>query len=1079
MNTVFDYINSSGTWFVDFAAPMLLQSSVLVMILLLVDLLLRKKARAVFRYCMWMLILVKLVLPSSLSSPVGIGNWLDYGLTTIPVAKSPVADNHFVNENLPFVPTAEAAQNVSVVKPAFDVSPVRSDTASPPPAKIAAALTWQGGVFLFWLVVAAAMGLLLLQRAVFVCGLIRQAKEANNLMNDTLRFCCSQMGIKRNVGLKVSANATSPAVCGLFGPVILIPENLGSDFGVAGLRAVVLHELAHIKRFDLWVNLLQTILQIVYFYNPFIWLANWIIRRVREQAVDEMVLVTMGEKAQQYPETLINVARLAFKRPALSLRLIGVVESKSALAQRITHILNRPIPKSAKLGILGLAVILIFAAVLLPMAQAAPPPEFVIKGTVTDAQTGKPIAGAKVGDEKYSGDTQFTHTDANGNYSYKTWSEEHTIFVQADGYQKQIKGFHTRLFPLDLFEKEKVIDFRVTSQNTADSMEFKATLPNGVSVELVGICDYPEDKPRCWGPDGTESKEKLYVKRERDYSNEKLGFIIKVDGPEDLSFAWNEIKSSQGYWGSCTVLDESGNEVKGYKAAVTRNLNADATDIRVGVATEPWQTIVTHNGRGMTTTGSNNILFSQAYESDNFVAITASSPWRKDQVERIIAVDKNGQPHVSKNIGSIASGEIDQITAKFYDLKLSDIVEFQFQTRPYEWVTFKNVSLKPNFKTDVQIRTGEQLSPSTSLRTGSGAGEKAVTKVSGIDIAPADFDIRSDEKRGVCNLVVSIHNESNAAIPKFKLKFYRGDPNKNLDEAGNIQSGWHEAGPIEPGKSWNECTGDFHLPDGQYEFNVMLNYDNSIPEVDHGNNRAVLKIKVLDGKIVDKSVQFKKVSVNPELNSSIITASALPDSNNGNPDANSVGKRQPLPSISYIWGETADGLRAAVEFLPEKEEYAIGEQIGIRFYIQNDSNRIIQFTTGSWRDDGTTCVAQDSKGNKILSRSILYTGLGTIQRKILLPGQIVTLESATLYLAADEKRANSATHPVGNVLILKPGQYSLWYQLDFPDVRSSDSKGKVDVPQLGDWQGLLNTGKRRFIVANQNTLKTPPETKTD
>jgi beta-lactamase regulating signal transducer with metallopeptidase domain len=902
MNTVFDYINSSGTWFVDFAAPMLLQSSVLVMILLLVDLVLRKKVRAVFRYCMWMLILVKLVLPSSLSSPVGIGNWLGYGLTTIPVAKSPVADNHLVNENLPFVPNAEAVQKTSVVKPAFDVSPVRSDIASQTqPAKIAATLTWQGGVFLFWLVVAAAMGLLLLQRAVFVCGLIRQAKQANNLMNDTLRFCCGQMGIKRNVGLKISANATSPAVCGLFGPVILIPENLGSDFGVAGLRAVILHELAHIKRFDLWVNLLQTILQIVYFYNPFIWLANWIIRRVREQAVDEMVLVTMGEKAQQYPETLINIARLAFKRPALSLRLIGVVESKSALAQRIKHILNRPIPKSAKLGILSLAVILISAAVLLPMAQAVPPPEFVIKGTVTDAQTGKPIAGAKVGDvEAYAGGKQSTVTDANGNYEYKTWYEEHATKCEAAGYKTKIEGLLTKFFGT---EKERIFDFAlekatssdktdyssvtvtegvgfddiivgdsnctkefiksklgVPEEDTIDSVssgwflnyrkkygldfwldnknvlqeirlnpgfrgkltsgismysskedvfgiygmpirevvaedkdfdkgfenqvlfyrkglvrksdiskiyynkskqdwllfwfkgdkinqivtfpnsektevasgqtsqqpeKFIAELPNGVTVELVGVCDYPEDKPRCWGPDGTESKEKLYVKRERDYSNEKLGFIIKVDGPEDLSFAWNEIKSSQGYWGSCTVLDESGNKVKGYEAAVTRNLNADTTDIRIGVATKPWQTIVTHNGRGMTTTGSNNILFSQAYESDNFVTITASSPWRKDQVERIIAIDKNGQPHVSKNIGSIASGEIDQMTAKFYDLKLSDIVEFQFQTRPYEWVEFKNVSLKPNLKTDVQIRTGEQLSPSTSLRTGSGAGEES------------------------------------------------------------------------------------------------------------------------------------------------------------------------------------------------------------------------------------------------------------------------------------------------------------------------------------------------------------------
>ncbi|MCK5225926.1 MAG: DUF4019 domain-containing protein, partial [Planctomycetes bacterium] len=112
------------------------------------------------------------------------------------------------------------------------------------------------------------------------------------------------------------------------------------------------------------------LLQIFYFYNPLLWLANAVIRRVREQAVDEAVQVAMGEKAEQYPETLVNVAKLAFKRPALSLRLIGVVESRSALKGRVKRMLNRPIPKSAKLGILGLLTVLIFGAVLLPMAKA-------------------------------------------------------------------------------------------------------------------------------------------------------------------------------------------------------------------------------------------------------------------------------------------------------------------------------------------------------------------------------------------------------------------------------------------------------------------------------------------------------------------------------------------------------------------------------------------------------------------------------------------------------------------------------------------------------------------------------------
>jgi hypothetical protein len=70
---------------------------------------------------------------------------------------------------------------------------------------------------------------------------------------------------------------------------------------------------------------------------------------------------------------LVSVAKLAFTRPALSLRLIGVVESKNALDGRIRHILDRPLPKTARLGIIGLLVVVIVAAVLLPMAQASQP----------------------------------------------------------------------------------------------------------------------------------------------------------------------------------------------------------------------------------------------------------------------------------------------------------------------------------------------------------------------------------------------------------------------------------------------------------------------------------------------------------------------------------------------------------------------------------------------------------------------------------------------------------------------------------------------------------------------------------
>ena len=478
MNVILEQVNSAGLWFVEFALPMLVQSSVLILILLLTDFALRKKVRAVFRYGIWLLVLIKLVLPTSLSSPLSLGYFFGEGLAYVDIAQTTEEPHVTVVEPTPAnVPPFIDITNIETYRHAPTVPPIIPDTepavtepVSSPVVSVTP-VTWQGVIFVLWLSVVMAMGLLLLQRVFFVRGLVAQAKDTNGFMADTLESCRGSMGVRRKIGLKVSANATSPAVCGLFRPVILVPQNLTSSLSKSQLRAVLLHELAHIRRGDLWMNLVQTVLQIIYFYNPLLWLANCVIRRVREQAVDEMVLVAMGEAARQYPQTLVSVAKMAFKRPALSLRLIGVVESKSALAGRIKHILNRPMPKRAKLGILGLAVVIVIAAILLPMATCTPgPPSLVIKGVVKDVQTGEPIAGARVFDDGYGPEPNWEQikadvrsewgaiTNSAGEYSFLTWPEHHSIKVEAPGYKSKRRSLYNGHF---VFNKkdEEIFDF--------------------------------------------------------------------------------------------------------------------------------------------------------------------------------------------------------------------------------------------------------------------------------------------------------------------------------------------------------------------------------------------------------------------------------------------------------------------------------------------------------------------------------------------------------------------------------------------------------------------------------------------
>ena len=95
MNGVTEFLNSTGGSFVRFALPMLIQSSVLIVILLGLDFLLRKKVRAVFRYCLWMLVLVKLVLPTTLSSPTGANYWIGGNLSDVTI-EAPVTSELLV-----------------------------------------------------------------------------------------------------------------------------------------------------------------------------------------------------------------------------------------------------------------------------------------------------------------------------------------------------------------------------------------------------------------------------------------------------------------------------------------------------------------------------------------------------------------------------------------------------------------------------------------------------------------------------------------------------------------------------------------------------------------------------------------------------------------------------------------------------------------------------------------------------------------------------------------------------------------------------------------------------------------------
>ena len=347
MNALIETLNRYGEAAVHFAWPMLWQSSLLIAVLFAIDYALRRQVRTAVRYALWVALLVKLLLPPSLALPTSVAWWVFPS-----AASSQPPTTRFVVSYGP--DTA----------PHLPPQPVPALT---PPRSPMSAAAWTTPVW-----GAISLGLLawMMARWRQVARAVKQAAPAPAWLDEMFNAAKSSTRPRQAVRLRVTGQAMSPAVCGLFRPVILLPQSLVEKLPPAQLRAVLLHELTHLQRGDVWMNCAQALVQIVYWWHPLLWLANARIRRVREEAVDDAVMLALRDEAGTYAPTLLEVAKLAFHRPLASLGLVGILESRSALRQRIERLMDFRTPRKAGLTLASGLGILAFAALAIPMGAA-------------------------------------------------------------------------------------------------------------------------------------------------------------------------------------------------------------------------------------------------------------------------------------------------------------------------------------------------------------------------------------------------------------------------------------------------------------------------------------------------------------------------------------------------------------------------------------------------------------------------------------------------------------------------------------------------------------------------------------
>jgi beta-lactamase regulating signal transducer with metallopeptidase domain/DNA-binding beta-propeller fold protein YncE len=232
-------------------------------------------------------------------------------------------------------------------------------------------------MLLGWLVGVTAFLGLLITKLIFIRTLIQSGQTPADRLISILDQARTQVNYQGSCKMVLTDALPSPAVCGLFRPVILIPTGL-EGIPDQDLKLAMMHELVHIKRGDLWVNALQSLLTMIHFYNPAVWIANVMIRQLCEEAVDETVVSLEGD-IKPYSHALINISELVSQKASFGLHLVGVMESKNAVFRRIKHMWTHPIPQRIRIGVFGFITIITLGAILLPMVHGAQTPPITAK----------------------------------------------------------------------------------------------------------------------------------------------------------------------------------------------------------------------------------------------------------------------------------------------------------------------------------------------------------------------------------------------------------------------------------------------------------------------------------------------------------------------------------------------------------------------------------------------------------------------------------------------------------------------------------------------------------------------------
>jgi len=345
-------------------------ASLVICLILLIQKMLGGKLGPRWCHALWLVLLIRMILPWAPSSRVSLFNlipswdWQAQSQQLPGIADhkevSPPAETAGIPEAMPDQEPQSEATIRKVVAP-------KSQALANVEGKFKSRLISLRPVLpVLWLAGAIVIGAYLLVSDFALWRIVKRDRPlVDQPMLELFEECKAQMGVQSLVVVVPSSQIKSPALFGFIRPRLLLPREMLDTATREEMRYVFLHELAHLRRHDIYIGWLTSLLQVLHWFNPLIWFAFYRMRADRELACDALVLTRTGqEKSHEYGGAIVGLVR-RFSRSRRLPAMAGIIENKSQLKRRIAMITQFK-NNSYRWSPLAITVIIVVGCVSVP-----------------------------------------------------------------------------------------------------------------------------------------------------------------------------------------------------------------------------------------------------------------------------------------------------------------------------------------------------------------------------------------------------------------------------------------------------------------------------------------------------------------------------------------------------------------------------------------------------------------------------------------------------------------------------------------------------------------------------------------